>query len=98
MQTIQPNEVKKRLEAGEQLNLLDVREVFEVEAGRIPGVLHIPLYLLEARMPELNKKESYIVICQSGGRSGQATQFLLSYGFDVKNMSGGMLAWDGQIE
>lgn len=98
MKTIQAKEVQERLEAGEKLNLLDVREVFEVEEGHIPGVIHIPLGLLEARMPELNKKNKYIVVCQSGGRSGQATNFLASYGYDVTNMQGGMIAWDGELE
>jgi len=75
-----------------------VREVDEVEAGHIPGIIHIPLGLLEFRMHELNKNESYVVICRSGGRSGQAVQFLESRGFDVVNMVGGMLAWNGEVK
>lgn len=98
MKKIEAKEVQEKLEAGEKLNLLDVREVFEVKEERIPGTIHIPLDLLEARMPELNKKEPYVVLCLSGGRSGIAVQFLSSHGFDVTNMTGGMLAWTGELE
>lgn len=90
MKTIQPIEVQAKLEAGEALNLIDVREVAEVEAGHIPGITHIPLGLLEFRMQELDKKMPYIMVCRSGGRSGQATMFLESQGFDVTNMTGGI--------
>lgn len=98
MKTILPEQVKQKLHAGETLNLIDVREVAEVEAGHIPGIIHIPLGLLEFRMNELDKNESYIMVCRSGGRSGQATAFLEAQGFDVTNMAGGMLEWNGEVE
>ena len=81
MKTILPIEVQQKLEAGEAINLIDVREVAEVEAGHIPGIIHIPLGLLEFRMHELDKNKPYIMVCRSGGRSGQATAFLESQGF-----------------
>jgi rhodanese-related sulfurtransferase len=98
MKEISTKEVQQALEQGQAINLVDVREVDEVESGHIPGIIHIPLGLLEFRMHELNKNESYIMVCRSGGRSGSATQFLESRGFDVSNMVGGMLAWDGEIK
>ncbi|MGE7109881.1 rhodanese-like domain-containing protein [Lysinibacillus sp. NPDC047702] len=98
MKEIPAKEVQLVLEQGQPIHLIDVREVDEVEAGHIPGIIHIPLGLLEFRMHELNKHESYVVICRSGGRSGQAAQFLESYGFDVANMVGGMLAWNGEVK
>lgn len=98
MKTILPQEVEAKLTAGEKLNLIDVREVDEVQAGHIPGIKHIPLGLLEFRMHELDKKTPYIMVCRSGGRSGQATAFLEAQGFDVTNMSGGMLEWAGKVE
>jgi len=97
MKTILPTEVQQKLEAGEAINLIDVREVAEVEAGRIPGVIHIPLGLLEFRMHELDKQTPYIIVCRSGGRSGQATAFLEAQGYDATNMSGGMLEWNGEV-
>jgi len=83
---------------GEELNLVDVREVAEVAQGKIPGAINIPLGLLEFRMHELDKSKEYIMVCRSGGRSAQASKFLVSHGFKVVNMTGGMLAWDGPIE
>ena len=98
MKEIQATEVAQRLANGEQLNLIDVREVAEVESGHIPGIVNIPLGLLEFRMHELDKNKPYIMVCRSGGRSGQATAFLESQGFDVTNMSGGMLEWTGEVK
>ena len=98
MKTILPEEVRAKLEAGEDIHLIDVREVAEVEAGHIPGITHIPLGLLEFRMHELDKNTPYIMVCRSGGRSGQATAFLEGQGFDVTNMSGGMLEWSGEVK
>ena len=98
MKTILPQEVQAKLQAGEALNLIDVREVDEVQAGHIPGITHIPLGLLEFKMNELDKNKPYIMICRSGGRSGQATMFLESQGYNVTNMTGGMLEWAGEVE
>lgn len=98
MKTILPQEVQAKLEAGEALAIIDVREVDEVEAGHIPSIIHIPLGLLEFKMNELDKAKSYIIVCRSGGRSGQAAEFLASYGYDVTNMVGGMLEWTGEVK
>ncbi|WP_458414254.1 rhodanese-like domain-containing protein [Schinkia sp. CFF1] len=98
MNDITAKEVEELLNEGNILNIIDVREVGEVATGKIPGAENIPLGLLEFRMNELDKSKEYIVVCHSGGRSGLATQFLESYGYKVKNMAGGMLAWRGIIE
>lgn len=98
MKSISTTEVQEKLAAGEQLNLIDVREVDEVADGHIPGIVNIPLGLLEFRMPELDKNKSYIMVCRSGGRSGQATAFLEAQGYDVTNMTGGMLDWSGDVK
>ena len=91
-------EVQQAIESGAALKLIDVREVEEVEAGHIPGIINIPLSVLETRMPELDKSEKYIIVCRSGKRSGMATQLLESHGFDVTNMVGGMLEWQGEVK
>ena len=98
MKTMTTTEVQQAIESGVALKLIDVREVEEVEAGHIPGIINIPLGVLELRMPELDKKEKYIVVCRSGNRSGMATQLLESHGYDVTNMVGGMLEWQGEVE
>ncbi len=90
------NQVQEKL--NEDVTLIDVREADEVAQGIIPGALHIPLGLLEARMHELDKKETYIMVCRSGGRSGRAAELLESHGFTAINMAGGMLDWKGPVE
>lgn len=98
MKRITAKEVETLLNEGKILNIIDVREVDEVRAGKIPGAVNIPLGLVEFRMHELDKSKEYIMVCRSGGRSGRASQFLESYGFKVINMDGGMLDWEGQVE
>ncbi|MEH7125797.1 rhodanese-like domain-containing protein [Bacillus sp. JJ1532] len=98
MKQLTANEVKELIMEAQPLNLIDVREVDEVAAGKIPGAQHIPLGLLEFRMHELDKSKEYIIVCRSGGRSGRACQLLERYGFKVINMVGGMLDWEGEME
>ncbi len=96
MQTITPEELKKRLDAGEQLNLVDVREPSENAEFNIGGVLH-PLGKireLDTAALEDYKDKELIIYCRSGNRSGQACMMLETMGFtNVINLSGGMLAW-----
>ena len=66
MKTIDAKTVQEKLENGEQLNLIDVREAEEVAAGKIPGALHMPLGLVEFREHELDKNAAYIMVCRSG--------------------------------
>jgi len=96
MLTITPEEVKKRLDAGEILQLVDVRESFEHEAFNIGGLL-IPLGRInDFDTSEIDnlKEQEVILYCRSGNRSGQAAMILETLGFtNVKNLMGGMLAW-----
>jgi len=95
MQEITPSEVKERLERGEKLHIIDVREDEEVALGMIPGAKHIPLGQLPERLGEIDKTGETIMVCRSGGRSGRACEFLEASGVQgVKNMAGGMLAWE----
>lgn len=98
MKTIQPEELQAKLDAGETVHMIDVRETDEVETGKIPGAQHLPLGLVESKHQELDKTEEYVIICRSGGRSGKACEYLESQGFDVTNMAGGMLEWQGEVE
>lgn len=98
MKQLTAKEVEALIKESKPLNLIDVREVDEVVAGKIPGAINIPLGLLEFRMHELDKTKEYIMVCRSGGRSGNASQFLEGQGFNVINMTGGMLDWKGEIE
>lgn len=73
--------------------LLDVREDYERQAGRIPGSSHIPLMQLAARAGELDSDRTLIVYCRAGVRSLMAAQALRQAGFEAMSLSGGMLEW-----
>lgn len=98
MKQVTAKEVENLLKEKQPLNIVDVREVDEVETGKIPGAIHIPLGLLEFRMQELDKSKEYIMVCRSGARSGRASQFLDYHGYKVINMTGGMMSWEGPTE
>jgi rhodanese-related sulfurtransferase len=98
MKEITTTELQERLEKGEQLNLVDVRESDEVASGMIPGAIHIPLGDVPVRMNELDSTTPYILICRSSGRSGRAQEFLADEGYDVTTMVGGMLELEGATE
>ncbi|CAN5662369.1 rhodanese-like domain-containing protein [soil metagenome] len=92
--SITPRELKKRLEAGEQPELLDVREPWEFEAARIEGSRLIPLGALPERVSELDPGRETVVICHHGTRSAYVTQSLDRTGFDrVLNLEGGLDAY-----
>ncbi|MFN4082935.1 MAG: rhodanese-like domain-containing protein [Bacteroidia bacterium] len=89
------NELKQRLDAGEKLNIIDVREPSEYQAYNI-GAKLIPLGQLPNRLNEIEslKNEEIIVHCRSGARSANAKLFLEDEGFtNVRNLLGGMMAW-----
>ncbi|RJO96303.1 rhodanese-like domain-containing protein [Exiguobacterium sp. RIT452] len=96
MKRFTAKEVQEKLENGEQLNIIDVREVDEVKEGKIPEAIHIPLGLVEFKMNELDKKKQYVMVCRSGARSGRAATYLEGQGFEVINMDGGMMAYEGK--
>ena len=76
MKEISPNEVNALLKGNSTINIIDVREVDEVKAGKIPNATHIPLGLVEFRMQDLDKSKEYIMVCRSGGRSSMAAKLL----------------------
>jgi len=98
MKQMTAQEVEALIDEGKKLNIIDVREADEVATGKIPSANNIPLGLIEFRMHEIDKANEYIIVCRSGARSGRATQFLEDYGFNVINMTGGMLAWEGKVD
>jgi rhodanese-related sulfurtransferase len=94
--TISSTELKQRIEAGDDLILLDVRQPEEHAEQHIPSSILIPLGELPARLDELEqyRDRELIVYCRSGNRSGQACMFLGMQGFtNPVNLEGGMLQW-----
>jgi len=96
---ITPKELKFRLDKGEQLVLLDVREQWEYDLAKLSGSLLIPLATLPQSLARLNRDSEIIAICHHGMRSADATNFLLQQGFTkVKNLVGGIDAWSAQVD
>jgi rhodanese-related sulfurtransferase len=84
--------IQARALAGTAL-FLDVRETYEYEAGHIEGSVHLPIGEIQARWQELPRRESVVVVCQIGQRSGLVTDFLRGKGVDAHNLEGGIEAW-----
>jgi rhodanese-related sulfurtransferase len=80
-------------ELTEDVVLLDVREPDEWARGHAPGALHVPLGDVPSRFAELPAEANVVVVCHMGGRSARATAWLLSQGYECRNLTGGMIAY-----
>lgn len=81
-------------QVGPDAYLLDVREPDEWQAGHAPDAHHLPMMEVPARLAELPTDADIVVVCRSGGRSGQVVAYLVGNGWDnVRNLDGGMQAW-----
>ena len=91
-------ELKQRIDAGEDVYILDVRELHEYQIANLGGKL-IPLNDLPQRLAEIDRNREVIVHCKLGGRSQLAAEFLHQAGYPkVVNLTGGILAWADQID
>jgi rhodanese-related sulfurtransferase len=87
-----PDQAAELLRDGEA-QLLDVREPYEHEAGRISGAKRVDLERLAEEAPQLDKAKPVLFYCRVGSRSALATQAFRGAGFDAFNISGGLAAW-----
>jgi len=78
------------------VQLVDVREQHEWDAGRIAGARHIPVAALSDQAESLDREKPVVFYCLSGSRSSMATQAFNASGFDAHNMTGGIAAWDAK--
>lgn len=96
---ISVQELKERLEEGRAPHIIDVREPWEFEADHIDAE-NIPMGQVPGRIDELTewKDQELVICCRSGGRSGNIANYLRANGFSqVRNLTGGMLAWKANI-
>src|SRR6266850_2652392 len=92
-------ELKQRLDRGDSLKIVDVREPNEYQINRIPGSTLIPLGDVPKRYSELDSEDEIVVHCKMGGRSAKAADFLRSVGFKkVLNLKGGILDWIDKVD
>jgi rhodanese-related sulfurtransferase len=87
-----PRRVAELLENG-GIQLIDVRQPHEVDAGRIAGAVHVELAELASRAGEIDRDKPVVFYCRSGSRSAMATEAFRGAGFDAHNMAGGLLDW-----
>ena len=96
---IQPSQLAERLEGGESLEIIDVREPYEWEIGHIPGARLVPLDRIAAEIPRLDKRRETILYCKVGVRSMYAARQLADAGvFEVRNLAGGILRWIDDVD
>jgi adenylyltransferase/sulfurtransferase len=96
---IAPRDLAARLDAGDPLVLLDVREPAEWQVARLPGARLVPLGTLEEVLPTLDPRQETVVYCRSGVRSATAVRRLRAAGFEhVRNLAGGILRWSEGVD
>jgi molybdopterin/thiamine biosynthesis adenylyltransferase/rhodanese-related sulfurtransferase len=97
--TMSAHELKRKIDAREPFDLIDVREAFEYEIARIDGAKLIPLGEIADRVSELQRERPIVIHCHSGQRSAEAVRLLQQRGFaNVYNLEGGIDAWSDQID
>jgi rhodanese-related sulfurtransferase len=89
-----PARVADLLEDG-AIQLVDVREPHEREAGHVPGSRHVPLAELTAAAPSIDPERPVVFVCRVGARSAMAAWSFARAGYDAHNVDGGMLEWSG---
>lgn len=100
MEEITSTELKQRLDKGDDIQIIDVREDKEVAIGRIPNSVHIPLAQVLSRMGEIDPNRETVVHCKMGGRSARAIDALQRSGFQGKlmNLKDGIIGWSNEVD
>jgi len=96
---ITPRDLQARLERGEQLQLIDVRERFEWDVARLPGARLIPFVTLPDALETLDHDRAVVVYCKGGTRGRVAASYLVDSGFErVANLAGGIARWSEEVD
>ncbi len=100
MEEMTASELKQRLDAGDDIQLIDVREQVEYDVARIPGAKLIPLGQVVGRMSEIDEGRETVVHCKGGVRSAKAIEALQRAGFAGRllNLRGGIIAWSNDVD
>ena len=92
MRDIEASQLAEKIAAG--FKVVDVREVDEYTDGHIPGAIHVPLQTVPDNLESFRSEQDVFVVCQVGGRSGKACQYLIDQGItNVVNVAGGTSGW-----
>jgi rhodanese-related sulfurtransferase len=97
---ITAKELKQRIDNGDDLQIIDVREAHELAVAKMPNTIHIPLGQIVNRMSEIDPNRETIVHCKMGGRSSMAIAALKQAGFtgSLTNLAGGITAWSIDVD
>jgi adenylyltransferase/sulfurtransferase len=100
MEEITATDLKQRLDRGDDLQIIDVREQKEYDAARLEGSKLIPLGQVVGRMNEIDPTRETVVHCKMGGRSAKAIEALKAAGFKGRlvNLKGGITAWSNEVD
>jgi sulfur-carrier protein adenylyltransferase/sulfurtransferase len=100
MPEITATELKQRMDNGDDIQLIDVREADEVAIASIPNAVHIPLGQVMARASEIDPNRETVIHCKMGGRSAKAIEALKRSGFtgNLINLKGGITAWSNEVD
>jgi sulfur-carrier protein adenylyltransferase/sulfurtransferase len=100
MREITAKELKQRIDNGDDIQIVDVREANEVAVAKIPNTVHIPLGQVINRMSEIDPSRETVVHCKMGGRSARAIEALQRSGFtgELTNLTGGITAWSNDVD
>ena len=100
MPEITATELKQRLDNGDDIQIVDVREDNEVAIAKLPNTIHIPLGQIVSRMSEIDPARETVVHCKMGGRSARAIEALKRSGFtgNLLNLPGGITAWSNDVD
>ncbi len=90
---IDPAQLVDLLERGEQVQVVDVREPYEREAGHIADTRHIPMVELTSRAAEIERDVPVVFYCRVGARSDMAAQAFRASGYKAMSMRGGLVRW-----
>jgi len=97
---ITATELKQRIDNGDDIQIIDVREQVEFDVARIPNSKLIPLGQVLNRMDEIDQTRDTVVQCKGGGRSARAIEALKRAGFtgSLTNLHGGIMAWSNEVD
>ena len=100
MQEITAAELKRRMDAGDDIQLIDVRQPDEYAFAKIKGAKLIPLGEIVQRMNEIDRNKEIVLQCKAGGRSAKAIEMLTRAGFKGKmsNLKGGITSWSNEVD
>ncbi len=99
MEEIKVMELKRLIDSGARVNLIDVREPHEYDLCHLNGSRLVPLRQIPKELKELNPSEEYVLYCHTGNRSALAVNYLRQFGFTkVKNLKGGIDEWAAKID